>query len=238
MTIFPPALMNSPLFGIGITFVVYAICERIVARMGWKMLPPFVLAWPILLCFVLFTPGVTYKQYADGAKFIGFMLGPATIALAVPLYKNAETIKKSAALICIGVISGTVSAVVSIYVLGKMFGATEQVIISMLPKSVTTPIALEISNSIGAIQPITAACVIVAGVVGATINHKLLAMFGFKNPMAIGLGIGASSHALGTSTCADKHPLMLASGGVAIALTGIATSILIPLLLPILKAIF
>lgn len=237
MSLFPSALLNSPLFGIGITFIVYAICERIVARMGWKILSPFVLAWPILLFIVLYTPGVTYKHYDNGGRFIAFLLGPATIALAVPLYKNVENIKKAAFLICIGVISGALSAIVSIYFLGRYLGATDQIIMSMLPKSVTNPIALEIANAIGGIQPITAACVIIAGVTGAIINHKLLAICGFKHPMAIGLGIGASSHALGTSTCVDKHPLMLASSSVSIALTGIATSIFIPILLPILKAV-
>ena len=107
----------------------------------------------------------------------------------------------------------------------------------MLPKSVTNPIALEITKSIGGIQPLTAAVVISTGMLGATINHKLLKILGVKNDIAAGIAIGASSHGIGTSVCAHVSAVQLATGGVSIALTGVATSILIPLLLPFLKTL-
>ena len=119
-----------------------------------------------------------------------------------------------------------------------LFGASEQVLLSLIPKSVTTPIAMDISSVIGGIPSLTAACVIFTGMFGSTFNHKILSWLGFKNDIAIGLAIGASSHGLGTSACVNKSALQLAIGGVAIGLTGIATSILAPLLLPLLTNLF
>ena len=121
---------------------------------------------------------------------------------------------------------------------GKLFGASEQVLLSLIPKSVTTPIAMDISSAIGGIPALTAACVIFTGMLGATFNHKILEALKIKNNIAIGLSIGASSHGLGTSVCAGKNALQLAIGGASIGLTGIATSILAPILLPFMESLF
>ena len=165
------------------------------------------------------------------------MLGPATIALALPLYRNRKVISANALSITIGILVATLSAIFSVYLLGKTLGASEAVLLSMIPKSVTNPIALEITKTIGGIQPLTAAVVISTGMLGATINHKLLKLLGVKNDIAAGIAIGASSHGIGTSVCAHVSAVQLATGGVSIALTGVATSILIPLLLPFLKTL-
>lgn len=236
--LFPDVLLNSPLFGIGLTVIIYAICEVLVDRLRLNIIPPFVLACPIIIGIILGTPGVEYKHYTTGAEFINFLLGPATIALALPLYKNRVIIAEKAGAILGGVTLATVIAIVVAYFVGKTLGASEAVLLSMLPKSVTTPIAIEVSKTLGGIPALTTACVIFTGMLGATFNHKLLTLFGIKNDLAAGLSIGASSHGLGTSVCAAVSPVQLAIGGVAIALTGIATSILAPILLPILKSIY
>ena len=230
---FPEALLNSPMFGIGLTIIVYVFCELIVNRFELNIIPPFVLACPIIQ-----SPHITYEQYAAGANFINFLLGPATVALALPLHRNRQTLKNNLAVIVSGVVVATVIGIVSIFVCGKLFGASEQVLLSLIPKSVTTPIAMDISSVIGGIPSLTAACVIFTGMFGSTFNHKILSWLGFKNDIAIGLAIGASSHGLGTSACVNKSALQLAIGGVAIGLTGIATSILAPLLLPLLTNLF
>lgn len=235
---FPEALLNSPLFGIGLTVIVYVLCEILVERLKLNIVPPFVLACPIIIAIILTVPGVEYKQYAAGAEFINFLLGPATIALALPLYKNRHTIAANAAAILGGVTLASALAIVVIYFVGKALGLSEQMLISMLPKSVTAPIAIEVSKTLGGIPALTTACVIFTGMFGATFNHRLLALMGIKNDIAAGLAIGASSHGLGTSVCAAVSPVQLATGGVAIALTGIATSILAPILLPILRSIY
>lgn len=235
---FPEALLHSPLFGIGLTIIVYAFCELLVNRFELNIIPPFVMACPIIMGIIYFNePNVTYEQYANGAEFINFLLGPATVALALPLYRNRETLKENWLIIVSGVLVATIVGVISIFVLGTLLGASERVLLSLVPKSVTTPIAMDISSTIGGIPALTAACVIFTGMLGSTFNHKILESIGFKNNIAIGLAIGASSHGLGVSACANKNALQLAIGGVAIGLTGISTSILAPLLLPFLTNI-
>lgn len=235
---FPDLLLNSPLFGIGLTIIIYCACEIIVERLELDIIPPFVLACPIIIAILLLNPQIKYEQYASGGSLVNFLLGPATIALALPLIRNRKIIKRHAGIILGGITIATLTAIFSIYICGKVFGTSEEVLLSLLPKSVTTPIAIEISNTIGGIAPLTAAAVIFTGMIGATFNHKILSLFGIKNDLAAGLSIGASSHGLGTSVCSRVSPVQLAIGGVAIALTGIATSILVPLLLPVLKSIF
>lgn len=239
MTLLPEAFIQSPLFGIALTVVVYVLCELIVDKFELNIVPPFVLACPMIILFIyLQEPYITYDDYENGAGFINFLLGPATVALALPLYNNRHIIKDNLFVIASGIIVATVTGIVSIFVCGKIFGASDQVLLSMIPKSVTTPIAMDISSAIGGIPALTAACVIFTGMFGATINHKLLEALKIKNNIAIGLSIGASSHGLGTSVCASKSALQLAIGGASIGLTGIATSLLAPVLLPILDSLF
>ena len=154
------------------------------------------------------------------------------------MYKNRKVIAQQALPILGGVTIATLVAIVVVYFCAKGLGASEKVLLSLIPKSVTTPIAIDVSKTIGGIPALTTAAVIFTGMLGATFNHKLLKLFGIKNDIAAGLAIGASSHGLGTSACAGVSPVQLAIGGVAIALTGIATSILAPLLLPLLKNIW
>ena len=224
MMLFPDVLLNSPLFGIGLTVILYVISEIIIDRFSLNIIPPFVIACPLVIAVIVLAPGVEYKQYEAGAEFINFLLGPATIALALPLYKNRELIMAKAGAI--------------VYFCGKAMGTSEQVLLSLIPKSITTPIAIDVSKTIGGIPALTTAAVIFTGMLGSTFNHKLLRLLGIKNHLAAGLAIGASSHGLGTSVCANVSPVQLAIGGVAIALTGISTSILAPILLPILKSIW
>ena len=239
MTLLPEAFIQSPLFGIALTVVVYVLCELIVDKFELNIVPPFVLACPMIILFIYFQePYITYDDYENGAGFINFLLGPATVALALPLYNNRHIIKDNLLVIASGIIVATVTGIVSIFVCGKIFGASDQVLLSMIPKSVTTPIAMDISSAIGGIPALTAACVIFTGMLGATINHKLLEALKIKNNIAIGLSIGASSHGLGTSVCASKSALQLAIGGASIGLTGIATSLLAPVLLPVLDSLF
>lgn len=235
---FPESLLQSPLFGIGLTVILYTVSEILVDRLKLTIVPPFVIACPLIITIITLTPNVTYKNYQAGAEFINFLLGPATIALALPLYKNRIIIKEKASAILGGVSLATIVAIIVVYFTGKLMGASEQVLLSLIPKSVTTPIAIEVSKTIGGIPSLTTAAVIFTGMLGATFNHKLLSIMGIKNDLAAGLAIGASSHGLGTSACAKISNVQLAIGGVAIALTGIATSILAPILLPILRTLF
>ena len=239
MSLLPEAFIHSPLFGIALTVVMYVLCEVIVDKFELNIVPPFVLACPLIIAFIYWQePYITYDDYELGAGFINFLLGPATIALALPLYNNRNIIKENLFVILSGIMVATVTGIVSIFVCAKMFGASSQVLLSIIPKSVTTPVAMDISAAIGGIPSLTAACVIFTGMFGATVNHKLLEALKVKSNIAIGLAIGASSHGLGTSVCAGKNALQLAIGGASIGLTAIATSLLAPALLPLLESLF
>ena len=132
---FPDSLLNSPLFGIGLTVILYAFSEILVDRLNLRVLPPFVPACVGIIALLTFTPGLEYKQYAAGAEFINFLLGPATIALALPLYKNRKIIQEKALPILGGVTIATIVAIVVVYFCAKGLGASEKVLLSLLPKS-------------------------------------------------------------------------------------------------------
>ena len=235
---FPSAVVNTPLLGLALSVIIYSICEIVVARLKLKLCPPLLPAIIIIMLMLLYIPGISFKQYFIGASFLNFFLGPATIALGLPLYKNRHIVKENAAVIITSVLFGTFLALGSIYALGKFTGLSGKVLISVMPKSVTTPIAIEISKTIGGIPPITTAVVIITGIFGAAVNHKLLNIFHIKNDMASGIAIGLSSHALGTSVCAPVSAVQLAVSSVSLGLTAIATSIIAPILLPILISVW
>ena len=168
MMLFPDVLLNSPLFGIGLTVILYVISEIIIDRFSLNIIPPFVIACPLVIAVIVLAPGVEYKQYEAGAEFINFLLGPATIALALPLYKNRELIMAKAGAIAGGVTLATLSAIIVVYFCGKAMGTSEQVLLSLIPKSITTPIAIDVSKTIGGIPALTTAAVIFTGMLGAT----------------------------------------------------------------------
>lgn len=235
---FPANVVNTPLFGLGLTIILYTLCEVLVARFKLKLVPPILIACPIIVGLLLVVPQVDYKHYAAGANFLSFLLGPATIALGLPLYRNRNLVKENAAIIMSSVLFGTILSLLWIYALGRITGLSEKVLLSLMPKSVTTPIAIEISLVLGGIPPITTAVVIFSGILGAALNHKLLKLFRVHDDLACGLAIGLSSHGLGTSACVGVSNVQLAISGVSMGLTGIATSILAPILLPILKTLW
>ncbi|HIU64110.1 MAG TPA: LrgB family protein [Candidatus Avacidaminococcus intestinavium] len=219
---------NSPLLGLVLTFFTYKIGERLVEKLNLNFLPPLLTSCALIIFLITFTGLFTYEQYALGGTMINFLLGPATIALALPLVRNFSVLVKHYKILFIGVLTGTLSGVISIIFFARLFGASEQVMFSLVPKSVTTPIAMEIASTLGGIPPLTAACVICTGIFGAMCGHKILAAIGVKNDISIGLALGASSHALGVSSCIPISALQVAIGSLAIALVGIATAIFAP----------
>lgn len=234
---FPATLTSSLLFGIGLTVIVFCFCELVINRFNLRILPPIVFACPLTILLLLYIPGASYEVYEKGAQFISFLLGPATIALALPLHRNWHIVERYALPLAGGVLFSTVLSIIIIFFLGSWLGLSEKMLLSTIPKSVTTPIAIEISKPLGGLPAITTAAVVLSGTLGATFNHMILKLVGIKNDIAIGVAIGASSHGLGTSVCANISSVQLALGGVTMGLCGISASILTPLMLPILKSL-
>jgi predicted murein hydrolase (TIGR00659 family) len=165
---------------------------------------------------------------------IEFFLKPAVVALGVPLYKQLENIKKQAVPVLLSQLAGCIAGVVSVVFLAKIFGASQQIILSLAPKSVTSPIAIEISGIIGGIPALTASVTIVVGVFGAVFGYKILQIFKIESPFAQGISMGTAAHGIGTSKSMEISSRYGAMSGLGLILNGIFTALLTPLILKIL----
>lgn len=221
-------LSDSVFFGVAVSIAAFWIGEKI--RRKWK-LPIFnpLLIATILVIAVLLLCDIDYETYNQGAKYITFLLTPATICLAVPLYRQIEVLKKNVAAIVISILCGCVAHVLIIVGIALLFGVDEVLILSFLPKSVTTPIALGISSEIGGIQAVTAVGVVLAGILGAVTGPIVLKVCRITEPVAQGLGLGAPSHAIGTSKALEMGEIQGAMSSLAIVVTGILTVVIVPI---------
>ena len=194
-------------------------------------MPPIILS-SIIIIFLLICLNISFEEYNSGAKYITFLLGPATIALAYPLIKNKEILLQNKRAIYFGFIFATFIAILSAAFLGKIFHTKFSVLLSMLPKSVTTPIAVEISKTIGGIPELTACAVIITGIIGGLCARRLLKLFKIDNDIAIGLSVGAASHVMGTSSLAERKQFkQVAISTVALTIVAIFTALFTPLLI-------
>lgn len=222
------------LFGIIITLIAYYIGLKVKSTKMFNKIPPILFAG-IAIIVVLKVFKIDYANYNQGASLFTFLLGPATIALALPLVRNIEVLTKHKRAIWAGLICATVMAILSTFAIGKLLHLNFDILMSMVPKSVTTPIAVEISKSLGGIPELTACVVILTGMIGAMVGHRLLKLFKIKNDVAIGLSIGATSHVMGTARCIEKNKDKQATiSTLALIIVGIFTAIIAPVLLHLL----
>lgn len=175
--------------------------------------------------------GVDYETYRAGGEYIDFWLKPAVVALGVPLYRQLESIKRQMLPLLISELAGCVVGVVSVVVLAEMFGASREVVMSLAPKAVTTPIAMEISQAVGGIPSLTAAVVVCTGIFGGMTGFRIVKMSRIKSPIATGLSIGTAAHAVGTSAAMEKGYRYGAFSSLGLTLNGLLTAILSPLIL-------
>ena len=181
----------------------------------------------VILILILYFLKIDYTKYNESACFLTLLLGPATIALGYPLSENIDLLTKNKRAIYTGFAVGILTALLTSYFIGKVFHSDWQIITSLMPKSVTTPIALEISKAIGGIPELTACLVALTGIYGAVFGHKLLKLIHIKSDISIGIAIGAASHVLGTSSCIEKNrPKQVVMATLALIITGIVTTII------------
>ena len=221
-------LSDSVFFGVAISIAAFRIGDKI--RQKWKLpiLNPLLIA-TIIVIAVLILCDIDYETYNQGAQYITFLLTPATICLAVPLYRQIEVLKKNVAAIVISILCGCVAHLLIVVGIAFLFGVDEVLVLSFLPKSVTTPIALGISNEIGGIQAVTAVGVVLAGILGAVMGPVVFKVCKITEPVAQGLGMGAPSHAIGTSKALEMGEVQGAMSSLAIVVTGILTVIIVPM---------
>ena len=215
---------------LALTFGVFAMFKALQKRMGWVLLNPILLTIATLILY-LKCADISYETYSEGGELIAFWLKPAVVALGVPLYLQLEMIKKQWMPILLSQLVGCLVGVVSVVLIAKGLGATPDVICSLAPKSVTTPIAMEVSNATGGIPSLTAAMVVMVGLFGAVFGFRMLDMGRVKSPIAQGLSMGTASHAIGTSAAMDVSRKYGVYASLGLTLNGILTSILAPMVL-------
>ncbi len=218
-------ITSTPIFGVTLCIVTYVAALSIRQRFNYAILNPMLMA-AIMVIAVLKAFNIPFSSFMKGADFVSMFLAPATAALALTMYRQLDTIKKNWLPIMVGSVVGAVSAVLSVYIFCKIFNLSDQVTVSIIPKSITTAIATELSAQLGGIVPITVAAVCVTGVTGAIMAPYFVKWFRVDDPVAAGLAIGASSHVLGTSKAIELGEVQGSASGIAVGLCGLVTVIL------------
>jgi predicted murein hydrolase (TIGR00659 family) len=222
-------LSQSPLLWLTVTLLVYATTDAVsLATRRHPFANPVLHAMWIIGAFLLVT-GTSYTTYFAGAQFVHFLLGPATVALAVPLYENRKRVVASILPMLVALVAGSVTAIVSVMVLAEAFGLPRAVILSLAPKSVTAGVAMGISEQLGADPSLTAVSVILTGIMGAIVVTPLMNRAGITDFRARGFAAGLAAHGIGTARAFQVDEVAGVFSGIAMSLNALVTSLLVPL---------
>jgi len=221
-------LSASPLWWLTLTILVYLLAQKVFLKSGGlSILNPVALSIVSLIALLMMSR-TPYERYFAGAQFLHFLLGPATVALAVPLFRQLPRLKAIwfpvAVSLTIGVLTGAFSAVA----IGYAFGLDRTTLLSLAPKSVTTPVAMGISEALGGIPALTAAFVVFTGITGAVIGIRVLKSAGVTDESAVGIAMGVTAHGVGTARAFEAHPVSGAFAGLAMALAAFETAVVLP----------
>ncbi len=224
-------LRTGPLLWLTVTLAAYLLAQSLYERAALNpLLNPVALA-VILLSGLLLVTGTGYQTYFEGAQFIHFLLGPATVALAVPLYSHLGKVRAVLLPMLVALLCGAVTAVVTAVGTALLLGASFETLASLAPKSVTTPIAMGISEQIGGLPSLTAVLVILTGVLGAMLATPLLNAVGIRDWRARGFATGVAAHGIGTARAFHVSEVAGTFAGIAMGLNGLVTAFLVPLLI-------
>lgn len=218
-------LFQSPFFGITLTVAAYALGMKLQKKSGLVICNGLVLA-ALMIIALLTVFHIPYEDYYVGGSMVNLFLSPATVCVAMSVYAKRDVLKRNLVPVLVGCTVGSVASVLSVWVLCRAFGLDKALTASLLPKSVTTPIATAISQSHGGIVSITAVAVIFTGILGSLCAPLMMRLLRVKDPVEAGLGIGACSHALGTAKAIELGQTEGAMSGIAIGLCGIVTTVL------------
>lgn len=223
-------VLTSKVFSITLTLLVFYGAQIIYTRWKWALLNPVLITVIVLMAFLKVTR-IPYAAYFEGGQVISFFLGPAVVALGVPLYLHLPTIKRNARAILASVLVGSVTGIISAGGIAALLGASDAIVISIAPKSATTPIAMGIVEKLGGIPALTAAIVVATGLFGAVIGPVWLKWLRITSPTAFGLAMGAAAHGIGTSRAVEEGEVQGALSGLALCVNGLLTALLTPLLI-------
>jgi len=222
-----PGWVSEPVFGMALTVIAYVASLRVQRRYPW-LHPLFVTSGGIILLLVALR--IPYEAYAVGGKVLEFFLGPATVALGVPLYRQFRRMKRSMAAILAGVTAGSATGIVIAGLSASLFGASQELVRSMMTKSVTTPIALELARELGGVPELAAVLTVLTGLFGSMFGPALLRRCGVRSDLPIGIAIGTAAHGIGTARLLRESEPQGAASSLAMALAGVITSVLAALL--------
>lgn len=221
-------------FGATISILFYTLGFEMQKKWKLPIFNPILIATIIIIGFLSIFH-IDYEVYNESAKYLTYFITPATVCLAVPLYKQLQTLKKNLAAVLVSIFLGCVAHLIIIVGVAFLFHMDSSIIISFLPKSVTTPIAIGICDELGGIESLTIVGVMIAGIMGSVVGPAILKLFHIKEPVAQGLALGTASHAVGTSKAIELGEIQVAMSSLAICVTGIMTVIICPIVVQILE---
>lgn len=228
-------LLSSPILWLALSIFAYEIGLRINRHLRSPFVNPLLLA-AALLIILLFLTGTDLNTYKQGGGFISLFLTPATVALAVPVYRQIDTLRRYLLPILLGALVGSITSVASVIIFCRLFGLSDSLTASLIPKSVTTPIGIELSQNLGGIPSVTVIAIIFTGLIGAAALPSFLKLLHMDNSVVRGVAIGTASHAVGTARAIELGETEGAMSGLSIGVAGLITVIIaaiLPLLFPL-----
>ena len=222
------AIVGNLFFGLIISFFAFEIGKWVFKKTQTPLFNPFLIGTSIVI-FILKFFDISTDDYYKGAGMILFLLGPATVSLAIPLYKKWDLFKKFFVPVMTGAVVGSFVGIVSVIILGKLFGMENQLIFSLMPKSITTPFGIEVSSMLGGIPAITVVSIMLTGITG-NVTALISKIFRVKHSVAVGIGIGVSSHAVGTSKAMEIGEVEGSMSALSIVFAGLLTLVWAPIL--------
>lgn len=215
-------LIDSVFFGAVLSLAAYEAGALLKRRFRLSLFNPLLIATAAVMTALLLL-GIEYDHYYESAKYISYLLTPATVCLAVPLYQQIELLKKNLKAVAGGITAGVLASLISIFLLAKLFSLNHEQYVTLLPKSITTAIGMGISEELGGIRTITVAVIIITGIFGNVTAEFICRIFRIQNPVAKGLAIGTASHAIGTAKAMEMGEVEGAMSSLAIAVAGLLT---------------
>lgn len=218
-------LAESVYMGVMLTIGTYCIGIWLKKKAGWTFLNPLLVSIVLSICF-LYATGTTYESYSEGASTISYLLTPATVCLAVPLYEQIEHLKRNYHAVTLGIVAGVLSSMLSILGMVLLLGMDHQAYVTLLPKSITTAIGMSVSEELGGNVPVTILVIVLTGITGNIFAEKFLRLIKVKEPIAKGIAIGSASHVIGTSKAMEMGQTEGAMSSLAIVTSGVLTVIM------------
>jgi predicted murein hydrolase (TIGR00659 family) len=216
------AFVNSIYFGIVLSLMTYMLGVWLKKKLKWGFVNPLLIS-VVVIIGVLLLADIDYESYNKGGQYISYLLTPATVCLAIPMYKQLHLLKAYRKAVVFGLLAGVIASLGSVLGLSVLFGLTHQQYVTLLPKSITTAIGLGVSQELGGLPAITVAVIIITGLIGNVTAQGFCRLLRIKDPVAVGLAIGTSAHALGTAKALELGEVQGAMSSLAIVAAGLLT---------------